>query len=126
MSFRLCTRVDTSTLRGQTRACHDGCTEGALPQARPRLEIARSGFAIVLGRGCASRLGIARSCSRATPAVLANSRRSYTFAAGHMRVYQLGTLLVSAVFDLRLGVVAEIELLLPAIGLFPDTPHPAT
>jgi hypothetical protein len=36
----------------------------------------------------------------------------------------LGAFLVSAVFDLRLGVVAEIELLLPAIGLFPDTPHP--
>ena len=35
----------------------------------------------------------------------------------------MGAFIVSAVFDLRLVLVAEIELLLPAIGLFPDTPH---
>jgi hypothetical protein len=36
----------------------------------------------------------------------------------------LGAFIVSAAFDLRLGVVAEIELLLPAIGRFADTSHP--
>src|SRR5690348_11748812 len=38
---------------------------------------------------------------------------------------QLGTFLIRAVFDLRLGVVPKIELLLPTIGLLSDMAHPS-
>jgi hypothetical protein len=107
------------------RRCYDRRTEGnvaaSLAEIRDRAQQLRHRLG---PRFCGSRLRIARTCSRATPAVLASSRCPYSFAAWHPGVYSLGAFLVSAVFDLRLGVVAEIKLLLPAIGVLPDTPHP--
>ena len=68
------------------RRCHDLHTEGALPRARPRSEIARSSFAIVLGRGCGSRLRIPAAARAQLLPFWLTLGAPYTFAASHIQV----------------------------------------
>jgi hypothetical protein len=61
-----------------------GALRGALSRARPRSEIARSSFAIVLGRGCASPFMIVlRTCQEISESTFERIKYGFTTVSSY-------------------------------------------